>query len=133
MITESESGNILYVDCRSNFGDIVFQTLNAPVGELEDERIVIVPKSQQPGSVWIKNYIEVNWLVPDMPDGKPDMIRLHEVEREMRRVLIFCGSYDNTPYRYRVENTDIRKDENLNAHYVNARLLFQTMNINQEI
>lgn len=133
MITESESGNILYLDCRANFGDMVFQTLNAPTGELEDERIVVIPKTQQPGPIWIKNYIEVNWLVPDLPDGKPDMVRLHDIERHMRRVLISCGMYDATPYRYRVENTDIRADKNLNAHYANARVLFQTMNINKEI
>lgn len=129
MITEAESGNILYQDCQQ-FGVDVYQTINTPSGRVESERIIIIPKPQQIGNVWIKNYIEVNWLVPDIADTKADMVRLQDVERELKGKLKACSSYDNTPYRYKVETTEIKNDEPLGVHYVNARVLFQTMNIN---
>lgn len=129
MITEAESGNILYQDCQQ-FGVDVYQTLNTPSGRVGSERIVIIPKPQQTGNIWIKNYIEVNWLVPDIVNTKADMTRLQDVERELKGNLQACSAYDDTPYRYKVVATEIKNDEPLGVHYVNARVLFQTMNIN---
>jgi hypothetical protein len=132
MITEADSGNILYRDCKKHFGDIVEQTLNAATGKVTKERIVVVPKTQQESSIWIKNYIEINWLIPDLTSGKADLIRLQEVERSMKKTLLDCGRYDSTPYFYRVTSTEIKNEENLSAHYANARILFHSLNTKTE-
>lgn len=129
MITSSETGNILYKDC-GQFGVEVFQSLNIDSGKVTQERIVVLPKTQQKGSHWIKNYIEVNWLVPDISVCKADLARLHEIERILITNLKAYGTFDETPYRYKVESTDIGNEEALGAHFVNARVLFHTMNIN---
>lgn len=130
MITQSETGNILYEDCTARYGDIVCQTLFTPPGKVESERIVIIPKPQQRGDVWTKSFAEVNWHVADMQPGIPDMIRLCEIEREMAGSLGSHGIHDGTPYVYRVESIEIKADEPLGSHYVNARVLFKVMNIN---
>lgn len=130
MITEAETGNILYRDCK-RFGVPVYQRWNLPKPGTGGERIVVYPKRQSSGAKWITNFIEVNYLVPDRPDGKADMVRLHEVERLLAADLHAYGVYDGTPYRYSVNSeTDILEDKELKIHYVNARVQFRTMNIN---
>lgn len=70
MITPQTIGNILYRDSKG-LGIkpiyVVFPGDNSdeiPSGEVKEERIVIHPKSQKPGTYWRKSFNEVNILVP---------------------------------------------------------------------
>lgn len=130
MITTSEAGNILYTEC-SKFGPECYQTLNLPQGEVSDERIVVIPKPRQEGTYWHKSFCEVNWLVPDLPGATADMARLEEVERAMMQGLHGNGRHDGTPYRFKAIATSVLAAGELKCHFVNARVAFESMNINK--
>lgn len=124
MITESDAGNILYRDC-SVFGVPIYQGLRKAF-QNNTERIIIIPKQQQKGGVWDKCYIEVNWFIPDTKE--PNLIRLHEIERLLRKELNGVGQYDSTTYRYSIESTQILEASDYKSHYANARVMFKAMN-----
>ncbi len=127
MITQGETANIMFRDC-AVFGIPVYQSLNTPVAA-EGERIIVAAKPQTRSERWLKNYIEVNILVPDLEDGRADLVRLQEREREAIRSLNSCGRYDGTAYRYSVDSTQIMERKDSRCHYVNVRVMFQTLNI----
>lgn len=129
MVTESEAGNIIYRDCRK-FGVSVFQGFLKSERPKETEWISITPKPVTKGRIWDKCYIEVNWMIPDKA-GLADLTRLHTIERLLIKGLESFGGYDGNPYRYEVESTQIIEAESYKSHYVNARVLFKSMNITE--
>lgn len=129
MITTTDSANILYQVCQA-FGVPVYQGENIPNGEIEPQgRVVIHAKEQTSETYWKKNFIEVNLFAKDTERGNANLIRLNELEREAQRVLKGVGVYDDTTYRLTLYSTSIMDNSDLRAHYVNARVLFQTINL----
>lgn len=128
MITTTDTANIIYTACKA-FGMPVYQGGNVPdslVGA--DGRIVIHAKEQSSERIWKKNYIEVNFFIPDTPQGKADLIRLNEIERTVAKTLKGNGQWDGTAYRYETASISVSGNETLKSHYVNARLLFKCLN-----
>ena len=84
MITTSDIADILYRDCNQFGIEAIYRKGNVPEvtgGKLSTERIVILPKPQQPGKQWLKDFVEVNLCVPDLDDiltglNKSDLILL---------------------------------------------------------
>ncbi len=129
MITTTDSANILYQVCQA-FGVPVYQGGNVPSGEIEPQgRVVIHAKEQSSETYWKKNFIEVNLFAKDTNRGNADLIRLNELEREAQRALHKTGLYDGTTYRLSPYTTSIMESSDLRAHYVNVRVLFQTINL----
>lgn len=128
MITSSEVGNIMYKVC-SDFGPEVFQTYNLPLSPVGEQRLVVIPKPQHEGTYWLKSFCEVNWLVPDIAHGTPDMVALQDAERTLLSRLNGYGDYDGTPFRYKVNTTEIHNASDLKCHFVNARVKFEIMNV----
>lgn len=130
MIVTTDIANILYKDCKA-FGMEVYQSGNIPDEdkELSSERIIIIVKSQSPEAIWKKGFVEVNLCVPDM-DGKANLIRLQELERNAQEVLDeVVGEYDGSNYYYLIDSIGTEADTELRCHYVNVRILFQVLNV----
>lgn len=94
------------------------------------ERIVIHAKQQTRGTYFYKGFVEVNYVVPDIL-GKADHAKLQEVEETLIDAFRYdtVGTYKGETYRYGLESERILYEENSEYHYVNARLLFETLNI----
>ena len=130
MIVTTDIANILYKDCKA-LGMEVYQSGNIPDEdkELSSERVIIIAKSQSPEAIWKKGFVEVNLCVPDM-DGKANLIRLQELEREAQEVLDdVVGEFDGSSYYYSIDQIGTEADTALKCHYVNVRLLFQVLNV----
>lgn len=136
MITPQTIGNILYSDCKAAFDtDAVFVVVpgdnsdEIPRGEVAAERIVIHVKPQTPGTYWRKSFNEVNILVPRI-QNRPDRIRCEQLEREaMEKLDGITGQHDGSDYLYSVESIGTMTDDALNCEYVNARILFEVLNV----
>jgi len=129
MIVTTDIGNILYRDCKV-FGIDIVPDGETLTGELKSERIVIHTKKQQPGTYWKKSFAEVNFCVPDLSENEANAIRLNELEREvMKHFDNVVSIYDGTTYNYSIESIGTEKDTALKCHYVNARILFEVLNV----
>lgn len=129
MIVTTDIGNILYRDCK-DFGIKIVPDGETLMGELKSERIVIHAKKQQPGTYWKKSFAEVNFCVPDLSENEANAIRLNELEREvMKHFDNVVSIYDGTTYNYSIESIGTEKDTALKCHYVNARILFEVLNV----
>lgn len=125
MITTGDIADILIEDLKS-YGFSAFKSGALPLGELSDERVIVVPKRGTPGKFWTKSFSEINVCVPDI-SGMADTRRLTEIERtlsDMRKV----GEYDGTAYRYSVYSTGQENGLDGKYHFVNIRLLFEILN-----
>lgn len=128
MITTTDIANILFEVCDA-FGMPVYQGGNVPTGHIgTDGRVVIHTKEQTSESTWKKGFVEVNLFAADTPKGNADLIKLNALERMAYTVLQKTGQYDGTTYRFSVASTTIESNEELKAHYVNAKVLFKAMN-----
>ena len=136
MIATTDIGNILYRDCKAfGIGEVYQKGKIPPIPDdpdyrLEMERIAIRTKSQIPGKYWKKGFVEVNLCVPDIEPDTANLIRLAELERKALKILDdVVGSYDGTTYRYSIDSIGTEADTALKCHYVNVRILFETLNV----
>ena len=108
--------------------DRIYVTEDFPEGV--DERIVIHAKQQQRGDYFYKGFVEVNAVVPDI-FGKADHARLQEIEGIFTGAFKYdtVGTHGTDTYRYGLESERILSEEKSEYHYVNARLLFEILNI----
>lgn len=135
MITPQTTGNILYRDCKGLGIEpmyVVFPGDNSdeiPSGEVKVERIVIHPKSQKPGTYWRKSFNEVNLLVPRISE-RADRIRLEELEHKAMKLFDdVVGTYQGITYKYSIDSIGTMTDDALRCEYVNARILFEVLNV----
>ncbi len=135
MITPQTIGNILYRDCKALGIEPVFVVFpgdnseEIPSGEVKEERVVIHPKSQKPGTYWRKSFNEVNILVPRI-SGRANRIRLEKLEHEAMKLFDgIVGSYQNVTYSYSVDSIGTMTDDAMRCEYVNARVLFEVLNV----
>lgn len=127
MITTSDIAQAIYNDCRG-FGVPLYISGVIPVGDVKDERIIIIPKSIEDGTRWYRCFAEVNWLVPDIK-GEADRRRLGAVERLVKPLYYRQGVIDGTQYRYRKYSLGIEQERGLDCHYVNLRLLIEIQKV----
>ena len=130
MIVTTDRGNILYRDCKA-FGIELVSAWDELKDEVTTETAVIITKRQQPGKYWKKGFVEVNLCVPDLDAlGTANTIRMGELERQAMKILDdVVSSYDGTTYRYSIDSIGTEADTALKCHYVNARILFEVLNV----
>ncbi len=135
MVTPQTIGNILYRDSKALGIEHVFVVFpgdnsdEIPSGEVKEERVVIHPKSQKPGTYWRKSFNEVNIFVPRI-SGRADRIRLEKLEHEAMKLFDgIVGSYQNITYSYSVDSIGTMTDDALRCEYVNCRILFEVLNV----
>lgn len=126
MITTGDIATILVNDLKS-FGIVTYKKGAIPEGKITQERINVIPKEPKPGTYWVKDFVEVNFCVPDI-DGLANTKRLTELEREAAG-LRSVSSFDGSTYRYKVYSTNQEKDTALECHFVNVKILFEVLNV----
>lgn len=128
MIVTTDIANILYARCKM-FGMPVAQGHNIDYDALEPQgRVVVHVREQTPQKIWKKCFAEVNIHVPDVGEGRADLIKLNEIERNAHRIFDCVSVYDDTYYRLTIAATNILQSKELHSHYVNAKVLFQSLN-----
>lgn len=127
MITSTDVQNVIVRDC-AKFGIPCYPWGNVPKGKVESERIVVRAKPMFPDTYMSKCFVEVNFQVPD-DNGEARLIRLNEIESQAADFFDYTGEHKNFNYVVSVESTGIEEEEDLNCHYVNARLLFEVNNV----
>lgn len=128
MITTTDTANILYKVCQG-FRMPVYQDGNVAKGKIgKDGRVVIHVKEQTPESVWKKGFVEINLFAADTKDGNADLIRLNELERMAHKILNVVDRYDGTVYKATIASTIPHENKDLEAHFINAKVLFKVMN-----
>lgn len=132
MITTYDIADILYEVCAS-YGMDVYRKGYIPDGIVKKERVVILPKDQSPETYWRKSFVEVNVCVPDISEGVANISRLQELERHSRTLFASkAGEHDSSYYAYSISSiSGMNKDASLKCHYVNIRLLFEVLNVNE--
>ena len=132
MITTSDIVDILYGVC-APYGMNIYRKGNIPDGIVSKERVVILPKDQTPETYWRKSFVEVNVCVPDLREGVANISRLQELERFSRALFASAaGEFDSSHYSYSISSiSGLNKDASLKCHYVNIRLLFEVLNVNE--
>lgn len=127
MITRTDIEEILYDKCR-DFGVETYLADTTPIGEIKEERLVIIPKNIQDGRYWYRCFVEVNWCVPDIHNEK-DGVRIKSVEKSMSVLDYGQGLCDGTQYRWKKESEGVESEPEANYHYVNKRLLFNIQKV----
>lgn len=126
MITTGDIETILVRDLKQ-FGIPIYKKDAIPEGEVSEERIDVISKEPKPSKFWIKDFVEVNFCVPDI-NGMADKKRLTELERQAAG-LRSVSSFDGSTYRYKVYSTNQEKDAPFKCHFVNVKILFEVLNV----
>ena len=96
---------------------------------LLEERIV---KKEGDGKLWLPRFADVNVCIPDFKSGRQNAPRLEEVERIAGQLFpktYASGVLDGSRYRFKRDSIGIEQDKPLRCHYVNVRILFETINV----
>lgn len=129
MIVTTDIANIIYKDCKTLNINEMYQTGNIPEGAVTTERIIVHTNTIETGIYWKVGFVQVNLCVPDLDKkGTANLIRLNELER-LGNTLGKTGIHDDTQYRYSVDSIGIEEDKPLKCHFVNIRILFETLNV----
>jgi hypothetical protein len=129
MITTSDIADIIYKDCA--FFDMERVPDGATLtGALTEERLTIHVKRPETESYWRKGFVEVNLCVPDI-GGQASGGRLRELERTAQGAFrdYAVGTFDGSRYRYSLYSSSRERDESLECHYINVRILFEVLNV----
>ena len=129
MIVTTDIADILYQDSKT-FGIEMVPFGKTLTGELKDERITIHVKGQTPSKYWEKCFCDVNLCVPDLGMNIANTLRLKALERTAKgKFKSVIGTFNGTRYLYEVDTISIEADTALKCHFVNCRLLFNTLNV----
>ena len=129
MIVTTDIADILYRDCKA-FGIDIVPFGKTIIDELKDERITIHVKGQTPSKYWEKCFCEVNLCVPDLGVKIANILRLKELERTAKKKFkSVTDEFDGTMYNYEIDTIHIEADTALKCHFINCRILFNTLNV----
>lgn len=130
VITPADIANIIYAECHT-FGTKRYPDGKTHKGEVDNEFIIIHSKRQLEGDKWDSSIVEVNFFLPNLPSGDANTIRIEEIERRAKSFFVKyrTGVFDGIRYRYYRESIGREYDEELRCHYVNVRLVFETINV----
>ena len=94
------------------------------------ERIVIHVKEQVRGDIFYKGFVEIDVVIPDDND-REDHESIEAVEEILDDAFRYdtVGEFEGQTYRYGLHSMSTNVKPDAHYHYVNARLLFETLNI----
>lgn len=92
-------------------------------------RIVVIPKSDDEGTIFDKCFVEVNFIMSDV--NQEADYRLDEVEREAYSLFRkgWAGKCQGQWYNLSFSRKSREDDENIKSHYIHFQLLFEILNI----
>ena len=130
MIVTTDIQTILYRKAQELGIKNVYKDGTIPEGDVKSERVIIIANSIEPGTYWRVGFVHVNICVPNSDrKGEALLKRLNELERLAVQTLHDTGKFDGTTYTYEVDTTRIEEDRDLKCYYVNARILFEVLNV----
>ena len=136
MITKADIENILLDVCEPfGIADVTTEppTLDDKKGDgLQKEMLEIFVKKESDGQRWLPRFVDVNVCIPDFKSGKQNAPRLEAVEKIAGGLFgkaYTSGIQDGFRYRFKRESIGIEQDRPLKCHYVNVRILFETINV----
>lgn len=123
MITASDAANIVYSLVKP-FGLPVYHGWNVS----NDDRIVLVSHPQEKEKQWMKNFVDVSLIVPDV-DGEAQRAKLNDYQRMLHDFFYIdiVGEKDGTGYNIEMKSIGIEEDTQLKSHYVNCKLLISAL------
>jgi len=123
MITAGDSANIIY-SLVKGFGLPVYYGWNIS----DANRIVISAHSQEREKQWMKNFIDVNLVVPDK-DNEARLAILKGYEQTLHDFFYsdIVGEKDGCAYTIELKSIGIEEDASLKSHFVNCKLLFSAL------
>lgn len=128
MTATTDIANLLY-SLSSGFGMPVRHRDNNAAGPLTDEgRAVVSVGEVSGGGVWRQGFAQVNLIVPDLPGRRADLVRLNALERKAPSLLTRTTSIEGVPVRLTVHSTSLLEEPEMEAHYINVKILIQTLN-----
>lgn len=136
MITKADIENIILDICEP-FGitDVTTEPplLDDKTGDgLCKEMLEIFVKKESDGQRWLPRFVDVNVCIPDFKSGRQNAPRLEAVEKIALGLFgkaYISGVQDGFRYRFKRESIGIEQDKPLKCHYVNVRILFETINV----
>lgn len=123
MITASDIARRIFDKCVS-LGVKIEISGNIQDGKVKEPKIVIIPRSVEDGQSWYRGFVDVDYLIPDIA-GEKDAIRLDSAERSLDILRYGQGVIEDVQYRYRRYSVSQLRDEGLDCHYVNYKLLIE--------
>ena len=136
MITKADIENILLDVCEPlGIADVSVEppTLDDKTGDgLQKEMLEIFVKKEGDGKLWLPRFADVNVCIPDFKSGRQNATRLEEVERVAGTLFTkayISGIQNGSRYRFKRDSIGIEQDKPLKCHYVNVRILFETINV----
>lgn len=131
MISSGDIRDILFVKANEMGIFNIYPKENLPLGEVTEERIVIIVNGQKPQTYFNKTFAYVNIDVPDLDEyGNADLVRLDELERMAQRLFEdVYGVFDGSAYRFTWDEISKNADKDLRCHYVGVRILFEVLNV----
>ena len=124
MITASDAENIIYGLVKPQFGLPVYHGWN----NSNEDRIVLVSHPQTKEKQWMKNFIDVCLVVPDV-DNEAQRSKLNEYQRLLHDFFYIniVGEKEGTGYEIDMKSIGIEEDSQLKSHYVNCKLLISAL------
>ena len=131
MIVTTDIYKILFDKLKSFSIKDIYDNWNAIKEGVKSELIVIVVKDfLEPETYWEVCYPHINICVPYLTGGKANTIRLNELERAIKKLLIGeSGVFDGSQYHWEIDRIGIEEDVKLSCSYVNVVLKFKVLNI----
>lgn len=123
MITASDAENILYTLVKT-FGLPVYHGWNIS----DADRMVLVSHPQEREKQWMKNFVDVCLVVPDV-DNEAQRAKLNNYQRVLHDFFYIdiVGEKDGTGYVIELKSIGIEEDTQLKSHYVNCKLLISAL------
>lgn len=128
MITSEDIALIIAEDLKG-FGMAIYTKGHIPVKGIEKNgRIVIIPKTNDDGTIFDKCFVEVNFNLPDVNEEAD--YRLDKIERDAYKLLRKgkAGKFEDQWYNISFSSRSREEDTQLKCHYVHIQLLFETLN-----
>lgn len=125
MITEGDTQDIVYS---------IVKSLGLPViqGDTKNysskPRVVVHAHKQEREKQWMKNFLEVNVVMPDVAN-EAQRAKLKEYETQLKDMFYedTVGTYKGSGYLIELQSLGIEEDTTLKSHFVNCKLLFSTL------
>lgn len=123
MITAGDAANIIY-GLVKDFGLPVYHGWNIS----GSERIVISTHPQERELQWMKNFVDVNLIVPDV-DNEAQRAKLNGYMQTLHDFFYedIVGEKNGCGYIIELKSIGIEEDTQLKSHFVNCKLLFSAL------
>lgn len=131
-ITTADIRRIMY-GILSQWGLPIHYKEDLPMGEITDERIIIVTSGEGYGKIWTTCIVTISICVPDPTPNVANLTKLDVYEKQSIKMFKdgMVGDYKGDNYVISLQKNGIEEDRQMKCHYVNLKLSFEVLNVKQ--